>query len=171
VSTVSRGIAGGLDVLWNPNTTIMETFIMTKWSITTTYRLINSNKTGHLSNVYGSASSRDKKSFLSNLKYFSTLTKDIRWIVGGDFNLIRNLDEKKGGIWHLEHESSDFQNLIDNTDLIDLESPNGTFTWKNRRTRIHQIAYRLDWFLISDSLLLEGTALEASILDFHGSDH
>jgi exonuclease III len=102
VSTVATGTAGGLAVLWNPSTTIMETFIMTKWSITAAYRLIGSNKPGHLSNVYGPASSRDKQAFLSNLEYLSTLTKDNRWIVGGDFNLIRNLDEKKGGTRRLE---------------------------------------------------------------------
>jgi exonuclease III len=85
--------------------------------------------------------------------------------------LIRNLDEKRGGIRHLEPESGDFQNILDNTNLIDLETSNGTFTWTNRRTKMHQIACRLDRFLISDSLLLEGTTLEVSILDFHGSDH
>jgi hypothetical protein len=37
--------------------------------------------------------------------------------------------------------------------------------------RSHQIACRLDHFLLSDSLMLEGTTLEAKILDFHGSDH
>jgi hypothetical protein len=142
VSTVATGTAGGLAILWNPSTTIMENFITTRWSITADYRLIGSNKPGHLSNVYGPASSRDKQAFLSNLEYLSTLTKERRWLLGGDFNLIRNLDEKKGGIRCLEQESSDFQNLLDNTNLIDLETSNGTFTWTNRRTGIHQIACR-----------------------------
>jgi hypothetical protein len=65
----------------------------------------------------------------------------------------------------------DFQNLIDNSNLIDTETSNGIFTWTNRRTRSHQIACRLDRFLLSDSLMLEGTALETCILDVHGSDH
>jgi exonuclease III len=67
VSTAATGTAGGLAILWNPNTTIMETFITTKWSITAAYRLIGSNKPGRLSNVYEPASSRDKQAFLSNL--------------------------------------------------------------------------------------------------------
>jgi Rad3-related DNA helicase len=171
VSIAATGTTGGLAILWNPNTNIMENFITTKWSITTTCRLIGSNKPGHLSNVYGLASTRDKKAFLINLEYLSTLTKDNIRIVGGDFNLIHNLDEEKGGTRHLEQESSKFQNLIDNIDLINLETPNGTFTWTNGRSGIHQIAYRLHRFLVSDSLMLEGTTLEASILDFHGSYH
>jgi exonuclease III len=44
VSTTATGTAGGLAILWNTNTTIMENFITTKWSITADYRLIGSNK-------------------------------------------------------------------------------------------------------------------------------
>jgi len=41
-------------------------------------------------------------------------------ILGGDFNMIHNLDEKSGGTQRLEPESGDFQNLIDDSNLIDL---------------------------------------------------
>jgi hypothetical protein len=146
-------------------------FFTTKWSISAAYRLIGSNKPGYLTNIYGPATSRDKHAFLRILEHLATLTKGNRWILGGDFNMICNLDEKRGGMRHLEAESGDFQCLIDNLGLIDIDTSNGTFTWTNRRTGSHQIACRLDRFLLSDSLMLEGTALEASILDIHKSDH
>jgi exonuclease III len=171
VSRANTGTVGGLAMLWNPNTTIMENFITTNWSITVAYRLIGSNKPGHLTNVYGPANPRDKQAFLNNLEYLSTLVESNRWIVGGDFNLIRNLKEKKGGTRCLDREASDFDSFIDNNNLIDLETPNGTYTWTNRRTGTHQIACKMDRFLISKSLMLEGTALESSILNWHGSDH
>jgi hypothetical protein len=57
-STMAKGIVVDLDLLWNPNTAIIENFIITKWSIMAAYRLIGSNKPGHLSNVYGPTSSR-----------------------------------------------------------------------------------------------------------------
>jgi len=41
------------------------------------------------------------------------------------------MDDKRGGIRRLEPEYGDFQNLIDNSNLIDLETSNGTFTWRN----------------------------------------
>jgi exonuclease III len=171
ISTVATGTAGGLALLWNPSSVTLEKNFTTKWSISAAYRLIGSNKPGYLTNVYGPASSRDKQAFLRNLEYLVTLTEGNRWILGGDFNMIHNLDEKRGGTRRLEPESGDFQNLIDNSNLIDLETSNGTFTWTNRRTRTHQIACRLDHFLLSDSLMLEGTTLETCILDIHGSDH
>jgi exonuclease III len=171
ISTATIGTAGGLAILWNTNSLPMDNFITTKWSITTDYRLIGSNKPRHLTNVYGLTNPRDKKAFLRNLEYLSNLTRHNRWIVGGDYNLIRSLEEKKGGSICLDQDSSDFNSLIENLNLIDLEAINGNYTWTNRRIGSHKIACKLDHFLISDSLMLEGTTLEASIKNIPGSDH
>jgi len=80
----------------------LEKKFTTKWSISAAYRLTGSNKLGYLTNVYGPASSRDKKAFLRNLEYLATLIEGNRWILGGDFNMTRNLNEKRGGTRHLE---------------------------------------------------------------------
>jgi hypothetical protein len=94
-----------------------------------------------------------------------------KWILGGDFNMICNLDEKRGGTHRIMVESGKFQGVIDNLGLIDMKTPNGLFTCTNRRSGSHQVAFRLDRFLIFDSHLMEGTTLEARILDAHRSDH
>ena len=171
MSTTATGTAGGLAVIWNPITVLLEYFITTKWSITTDYRLIGSNNPGHLTNVYGPANPRDKQAFLRSLEYLSNLTRYNRWTIGGDYNLLRNMEEKKGGSRRLDQDTNDFNSLIDKLNLIDLEAINGTFTWTNRRTGSHQIACKLDRFLIYDSLMLEGIDMEASILNTHGLDH
>jgi exonuclease III len=149
----------------------MENFYTTRWSITAEYRLIGSNNPGHLTNIYGPASPRDKQAFLRSLRHLSGLTKHDRWILGGDFNIIRSLEEKKGGSRRLDQDSCDFNNLIDDLRLIDLEVNNGIHTWTNRRTRAHQIACKLDHFLISEPLMMDGTAMESTILNLPGSDH
>jgi exonuclease III len=171
VSIAATGTAGGLAVLWNPATVRLENFTTTRWSITTDYRLIGSNKPGHITNVYGPANPREKQAFLRSLDYLYSLLRHKHWTIGGDYNLIRNLEEKRGGSRRLDQDTNDFNSLIDKLNLIDLEPTNGTFTWTNRRTGSHQIACKLDRFLISDSLMLEGMAMEASILNTHGSDH
>jgi endonuclease/exonuclease/phosphatase family metal-dependent hydrolase len=94
-----------------------------------------------------------------------------RWIMGGDFNIILSLEEKKGGIRRLDKESANFQDMIDTLHLIDVETWNGTFTWTNRRSGVHQVAFRLDRFLILESLMLDGPLIEANILPKSGSDH
>ena len=58
ISKEATGTAGGLAIIWNPNSVLLENFITTKWSITVDYRLIGSNKPRHLTNVYGPASPR-----------------------------------------------------------------------------------------------------------------
>jgi exonuclease III len=73
VSIDATGTAGGLAILWNTNAIIMDNFITTKWSITVDYRLIGSNRPGHLTNVYGPASPRDKQAFLRSLRYVDSL--------------------------------------------------------------------------------------------------
>jgi exonuclease III len=171
MSIDATGTAGGLTIMWNTNAIILENFSATKWAIKADYRLIGSNKPGHLINVYGPASPRDKQDFLRSLSQASSHTHYKNWIVGGDFNIIRSLEEKRGGSRRLDRESDDFNNLIDNLHLIDLDTSNGLHTWTNRRTGSHQIACRLDRFLVSETLMLEGTSMESTILNFPGSDH
>jgi len=171
MSTYATSIAGGLAILWNTNAIILENFSATRWAITADYRLIGSNKPGHIINVYGLANPRDKKAFLKRLSQTSNHTHHKNWIVGGDFNLIRSLEEKRGGSRQLDKESGDFNSLIDNLSLIDMNTNNGLHTWTNRRTRSHQIACRLDRFLVSEVFMLEGTSMEVTILNFSRSDH
>jgi exonuclease III len=76
-----------------------------------------------------------------------------------------------GGGECLEQESLKFQELIDHLKLVDIENGNGTYTWTNKRSGHQQIACRLDCFLISETLLLEGPMVESNILPKVGSDH
>jgi hypothetical protein len=160
-----------LTIMWNTNAIIMENFSSTKWAIKVDCSLIGSNKPGHLINVYGLASPRDKKDFLRSLSQASSHTHYKNWIVGGDFNIIRSLEEKRGASRRLDRESDDFNNLIDNLHLIDLDTSNGLHTWTHQRTGSHQIACRLYRFLVSETLMLEGTYMKSTILNFPGSDH
>jgi len=171
IFTDATGTAGGLAILWNPCSVLMENFFTTRWSISAEYMLIGSNKSSFLTNVYGPASPRAKATFIRNLEGIETLTTSSRWILGGDFNMICNLDKKRGGIRRLEAESEHFQALIDKLGLIDLETQNGLYTWSTRRSRSQQVACHLGQFLISNSLLMDGLALEASVLDSPESCH
>jgi exonuclease III len=79
----SKGAAGGLAILWNPNTVLLENFFTTRWTISAEYRLIGSNKPSFLTNVYGPATQGDKLNFIQNLDRLATLIRDRRWILGG----------------------------------------------------------------------------------------
>jgi hypothetical protein len=84
--------------------------------------------------------------------------------------MILTLEEKRGGKKRLEHDSIKFYELLDQHKLVDIENGNDTFTWTNKRTRPQQIACRIDRFLLSEILLLEGPLIESNILPKASSD-
>eukprot|EP00253_Pinus_taeda_P010667 PITA_10667 len=92
-------------------------------------------------------------------------------IIRGDFNMITNLMEKKGGIRRLNKYSEAFLDFINSANLVDVYPKSGAYTWNNKRGGERQIASRLDRFLISESILMEGVIVESDILPSGGSDH
>eukprot|EP00253_Pinus_taeda_P007550 PITA_07550 len=74
--------------------------------------------------------------------------------MGGDFNMIRSLSEKKGGTRALNKDSSAFQSFSKNMKLVDIETNNGLCTWNNKRGGDSQVASKIDKFMISEELML-----------------
>ena len=86
-----------------------------------------------VTNVYGPQRIDDKLKFLDSLVDLKDRHAGISWIMGGDFNMIKSLSEKKGGIRTLSKDSLEFQTFIDNMDLVDTETNTGLFIWNNKR--------------------------------------
>jgi hypothetical protein len=128
ISTNAIGTTGGLDILWNPSSVLMENFFTTRWTILAEYRIIGSNRQGFITNIYGPASQREKITLIHNLEGISTLTTNHRWILGKDFNMIYNLEDKRRGVHILEAECGNFQSLIDKMGLIALKTQNDLYT-------------------------------------------
>jgi exonuclease III len=135
------------------------------------YQSIRSSKEGVLTNSHGPQNNQEKYIFVNSLSYMGRLIGQKRWILGGDFNIILTLEEKRGGLRRMEQDSGKFRDLIDHLKLIDIESKNGSFTWFNKRSRSQQIAKRLDHFLILETLMLEVPSIKESILPKLGLDH
>jgi exonuclease III len=108
----AKGVAGGLAMLWNPSTVLLDDFFTSKWTITASFRLIGSNKLGYITNVYGPTKPGDKESFLNHLDWLADHISPQRWILGGDFNIITGLEEKKGGTRTLGNDSEHFNRFI-----------------------------------------------------------
>lgn len=85
--------------------------------------------------------------------------------------MIRSLTEKKDSTRKLGRDYITFQNFMNNMELVDNETLNGTFTWNNKRGGASQVTYKLDRFIISENILLTGLDVSNLILPFGGSDH
>ena len=93
-----NGEAGRIGILWKPREVALSGFLATPNSLSVDFHILGTIIRGLLTNVYGPPRAEQKLSFLELLTNLKIASADKPWILGGDFNLIRNLDEKKGGI-------------------------------------------------------------------------
>jgi hypothetical protein len=108
---------------------------------------------------------------LRDLDDLKNQANNLHWILVGDFNIIMSLTEKKGGTRILDRDVEEFSNFIDIVEMVDLKTNNGQFTWNNKKISQLQVATRLDTFPVSDSIIMQGLALDCNILPWGGSDH
>jgi exonuclease III len=144
VGVDGRGAEGGLAMLWNPTTMLLDGVFTSEWTITTSFRLIGSNKQGYITNVYGPPRLGDKEAFLHHLVWIANHIGSQRWILRGDFNMITGLEEKRGGTHTLGNENEIFNHTIGLLKLIDVGENNGPFTWSNRHLGTQHISIKLD---------------------------
>ena len=73
-----------------------------------------------------------KTNLLEELSSINTWVGRDNWIIDGDFNLIWLLEEKKGGIRTLSGVIASFNAVIEDLHLVDVQTPNRFYTWKNK---------------------------------------
>ena len=167
----ATGVARGLGILWNPHVVTLSGFLATNCTISADFHILSTKIRGVISNVYGPPKVVQKQAFIESLIDLKPLVQNRAWIIRGDINLIRNLDEKKGGIRSLNIASTLFNNTISDLDLIDVRNSNGIFTWNNKQSGDRGISCRLDRLLLSESVMMDGGNLRAIVLPVAGSNH
>eukprot|EP00253_Pinus_taeda_P030366 PITA_30366 len=70
----------------------------------------------------------------------------------------------------LNRDTKSFKDFIKSAKLVDIFPKSGAFTWNNKRGGDRQIASRLDRFLVTETILLEGITVDSDILPSGGSD-
>ena len=167
----AKKAAGGIGILWNPREVSLFDFSASWHSLSAAFHILGTSIRGFMTNVYGPPRVKEKMQFMDSLRMIKGMSEGKPWILGGGFNLIRNLDEKKGGIRHLNPISEYFNEVIDNLELIDVRTNNGIFTWNNKRTGDRGISCRVDHFLVSKTIMMNEEELRATILPSVGSYH
>jgi len=171
VAVDASGASGGLVIAWNSQEVTLSDFHASHHLIQAEFHIRGTNIHGNLSNVYFPQDTGRKIALLETIETLNGNRRFSLWVIEGDFNMITQIKEKKGGRARLEPEAASFKDFIQSTSLIDMPFCNGTFTWSNRRAGKHQIASKLDRFLISDNATNLGGDLSAAILAHTGSNH
>ncbi|XP_060170771.1 uncharacterized protein LOC132601723 [Lycium barbarum] len=93
------------------------------------------------------------------------------WLIGGDFNVILNEEEKIGGLPVLPSEYEDFAFCINSCELIKAGFKGSPFTWWNGRSDGQCIFKRLDKMLYNNLMQQWYGLIEVDHLARTGSDH
>ncbi|XP_019230596.1 PREDICTED: uncharacterized protein LOC109211515 [Nicotiana attenuata] len=93
------------------------------------------------------------------------------WLVGGDFNVISDEEEKFGGLPVSLNEIDDFRHCINTCNLTDLGFKGSIFTWWNGRADVDCIFKRLDRCFGNMEFQQTFPDLEVTHLPKIGSDH
>lgn len=167
----ARGASGGLGIIWNPRSILFCPIAGNRnWLLGKVISKL-SKLSFTLINIYGPIPDAGKHKVWSEISFMMGLDPSSPVILGGDFNAILNLSEKKGGIRREPQSLKDFREWVAHNNLIDIETSNGVYTWYNRRSGFTQIAERLDRFLFRGNLSDLAVNLSASLLPSSGSDH
>nr|XP_009780879.1 PREDICTED: uncharacterized protein LOC104229860 [Nicotiana sylvestris] len=96
---------------------------------------------------------------------------DAPWLVGGDFNVIWDEEEKFGGLLVSLNEIDDFRHCVNTCNLFDLGFKGSIFTWLDGRAEEDCIFKRLDRCLANVQFQQTFSGIEVQHLSKTGSDH
>jgi exonuclease III len=147
-------MAGGILTLWNSQVMSLIVAEATKHTFSINMQIIGNTEMMLCTNVYGPQMLEEKRRMLLDLKYLKGRSNNLHWILAGDFNIITSLAEKKGGTGRVDRDAEEFSTFIDTTKMVDIRTNNGHFAWNNKRINQHQVATRLDEFLVLESIIM-----------------
>ncbi|KAL2252845.1 UNVERIFIED_CONTAM: hypothetical protein Sindi_0079200 [Sesamum indicum] len=121
--------------------------------------------------VYGASEVIDRRNLWTALETLAQQCSDIPWMVGGDFNAVRDLNEVCGISGDIRMATEEFNAGILEAGLIPLPMQGEWFTWHNCSTSMRSLCKRLDRILINDRWLARFPSAYYHSLTPRTSDH
>ncbi|KAL2235459.1 UNVERIFIED_CONTAM: hypothetical protein Sindi_1278100, partial [Sesamum indicum] len=103
--------------------------------------------------VYGASEMIDRRSLWNTLKILAREHSDEPWLVGGDFNAVREMNEVCGASGDIRMAMEEFNAGVQEARLIPLPMQGERYTWHNCSTNSRSLWKRLDRILINDRWL------------------
>ncbi|XP_058783451.1 uncharacterized protein LOC131658138 [Vicia villosa] len=163
----SLGRSGGLITLWDRNKVEVVSSFKGDGYLGTKVEWKNSFY--YIVNIYSSCLLSKKKELWKKLLELQDAFKDGEWILGGDFNVIKNSSERRERTVAVNHVEMDlFSEFIDESLLEDIPCKGKKFSWFSGDGKSMS---RLDRFLVSSSIVSKWGVVGQLIGDRDISDH
>ncbi|KAL2237583.1 UNVERIFIED_CONTAM: hypothetical protein Sindi_0950000 [Sesamum indicum] len=121
--------------------------------------------------IYGANELVERRALWDSMETIAMQSADIPWLVGGDFNTVRDLSEICGVSGDIRMAMEDFNTCIQNTGLLPFPMQGEWYTWHNCSAGPRNLWKRLDRMLINDRWMAQFPTSYYSSLTARTSDH
>jgi len=171
ISNVSASSPCRIMVGWNPiKLNLTCTHQSPQW-LTCETTSLSTNASLKITFIYGFNTPAERTSLWLYICQESRMSTSIPWILMGDFNAIMRPADRHGGdtTWH--HHLDDFNNCIQQAQLLQIPYSGLKYSWHNGQHGDHTIQKKLDWIFCNPCLLTNWPEAHSSFLPRHLSDH
>ncbi|XP_058762298.1 uncharacterized protein LOC131635678 [Vicia villosa] len=145
----SVGMSGGMISLWKKG--VVEVLLGFKGEGYLGIKVVWKGDIYYVLNVYSSCFLAKKKELWANILTLRNTYRDGEWIIGGDFNSVKNASERRGRRdGELSSGAELFGKFIEDVDLVDIPSKCKKLTWYSGCGRSMS---RIDRFLVSNEVV------------------
>ncbi|XP_020547112.1 uncharacterized protein LOC110011404 [Sesamum indicum] len=121
--------------------------------------------------VYGASKVIGRRALWNSLQTLAPQCTDVPWLVGGDFNAVRDINEVCGISGDIRIAMEDFNNCIQEAGLLPMPMQAEWYTWHNCSMSTRSLWKRLDRILINDRWLARFPTSSYHSLTPRTSDH
>eukprot|EP00253_Pinus_taeda_P024741 PITA_24741 len=171
VSIGSEGASGRIGTMWNKNKWEIINSQFCSWWVRTDLKNKGSQEIYYIYNIYAPNHHRDKGRCWETISSDLQSVQNRKIILGGDLNLIRNVEEKLGGNYHADPSRDMLESIIQLHNLMDIPLSNGKYTWSNKRIGLSNIKERLDRFLLQEGIAASFQSIKSHLIHASASDH
>ncbi|KAL2235421.1 UNVERIFIED_CONTAM: hypothetical protein Sindi_1274300 [Sesamum indicum] len=112
-----------------------------------------------------------RRELWGSLETIATQSVDILWLIGGDFNTVRDLSEICGASGDIRMAMEEFNGCVQNAGLLPLPMQGEWYTWHNCSANPRNLWKRLDRLLINDRWMARFPTSFYTSLTPRTSDH
>ncbi|KAK9757812.1 hypothetical protein RND81_01G187800 [Saponaria officinalis] len=159
---------GRIWVLWNPTTVSVSAVVSHAQVIHFQLCHHGSGVTFQVSIVYACNDAKLREELWSSL---SLVQPGLNWIVMGDFNVVRDIQERANNTLPILFDILSFNQCILNCGLDDLQSTGCEFTWTNKQDGVARVWSKLDRVMVNCSWLQTFPSTTVHFLPSCISDH